>query len=33
MQKFCWELCFDLGIEHAATTLLGGHRISAPKLL
>jgi len=27
MQKFCWEVCFDLGIEHAATTFLGSSRI------
>lgn len=26
MQKFCWEVCFDCGIEHAAT-FLGAHSI------
>jgi len=26
MQKFCWEICFDNGIEHAGT-ILTGHRI------
>lgn len=26
MQKFCWEICFDLGIEHKK--LLGNHQIS-----
>jgi hypothetical protein len=25
MQKFCWEICFDLGIEHKK--LIGGHAI------
>jgi hypothetical protein len=23
MQKFCWEICFDCGIEHAATIVTG----------
>lgn len=26
MQKFCWEICFDCGIEHAAT-FIGSHTI------
>jgi hypothetical protein len=26
MQKFCWEICFDLGIEHPST-LLGNHHV------